>query len=118
MRTVGLMFARFVALAMLLLGAWIFVINSIERGYDEPWVFLWVVFSGLVGAVGGTLYLLSIDGPERLRTRSWRMWGWGGMMASALLPHSFSFIVIPLVIALVPTLFTFGTQTETPITSS
>ena len=118
LRRLGMLLARFVALVVVLLGAWIFLINLGERGYDEPWILAWVLFSGLAGAVGGVLYLLSIDGPERFRTRSWRLWGWGGMMASALLPHSFSFIIIPLVLALLPSLLTSASTGEETVKSS
>lgn len=118
LRRLGLLFARLVALGVLVLGAWIFLINIIQGGYDELWVQAWVVFSGMAGVVGGTLYLLSIDGPQHQRTRSRRLWGWTGMMISAALPHSFSFIIIPSVLALIPSLFFGSSQDEAPITSS
>lgn len=116
MKWLGWTLARLVAAAVALLGAWIFIVNLAERGYDQTWVFVWVLFSGLIGAVGGTVYLLSIDGPERFRTRSWRLWGWAGMLGSALLPHSFTFIVLPAVLALFLTVLS-SNQKEAPVTS-
>lgn len=122
LRRLGWMLARLVALAVLLLGAWIFVTNTavtlLERRYDETWILAWVLMAGLAGAAGGTIYLLSIDGPARFRTRSWRLWGWGAMLASALLPHSFTFIVLPAVLALLPTFFFVSGGQKEAITSS
>jgi hypothetical protein len=116
------MLARLVALAVLLLGAWLLVVNVVvalagER-YDETWILAWVLISGLAGAAGGSIYLLSIDGPARFHTRSWRLWGWGAMFASALLPHSFSFIVLPAVLALLPTVFFVSGVQKEAVTSS
>lgn len=118
LRRFGWMFARLVALAVLLLNAWIFIINMGEQGYDETWVLVWVLASGLVGAAGGLTYLFSIDGPPRFQTRPWRLGGWVGMMAASLLPHSFTFIVVPLVLALIPTLFMSPRSGGEPVTSS
>ena len=117
LRRVGLLFARFVALTVLLLGAWIFFNNLIRGGYDELWVLAWVLLAGLAGVVGGIVYLLSIDGPEHFRRRSWRLWGWTGMMISAALPHSFSLFIILIVLALIPSLFTGRSQDEATVTS-
>lgn len=118
LRRFGWLFARLIALAVLLLNAWIFVINLAEQGYDESWVLIWVLASGLMGAAGGSLYLLSTDGPPRLRSRPWRMAGWAGMMLASALPHSFTYLVIPLVLALIPTLFSIDSSGGEPVTSS
>lgn len=112
-----MLFARFVALTVLLLGAWIFFSNLIRGGYDELWVLAWVLLAGLAGVVGGIVYLLSIDGPEHFRRRSWRLWGWTGMMVSAALPHSFSLFIILIVLALIPSLLTGHSQDEATFTS-
>jgi hypothetical protein len=122
LRRLGWMLARLVALAVLLLSAWIFVANVastlVEQRYDETWILAWVLMAGLAGAAGGAIYLLSIDGPARFHTRSWRLWSWGAMLASALLPHSFTFVVFPAVLALLPTIsFLNGDQKEA-VTSS
>jgi hypothetical protein len=114
---IGWSLARFIALAVMLLGAWIFVINLANRGYDETWVLAWVLFSGVAGLLGGIAYLLSIDGPSRMRTRSWRVLGWLGLLASATLPHSFTLVVLPAVLLLFPTLF-FGYDRRPTLTSS
>lgn len=122
LRRLGWMLARLVALAVLLLGAWIFVANVastlVEQRYDETWILAWVLMAGLAGAAGGGIYLLSIDGASRFHTRSWRLWGWGAMLASALLPHSFTFVVLPAVIALLPTIFFVSGGQKEPVTSS
>jgi len=110
--------ARFIALTVMLLGAWIFVINLGDRGYDETWALAWVLFSGVAGLLGGMAYLLSIDGPSRMRTRSWRVLGWIGLLASATLPHSFTFVVLPAVLLLLPTLSTGFHEPIDAVTSS
>jgi hypothetical protein len=103
-RRMGLTFARFVALSATILGVWIFVVNSIEHHYDS-WIGLWVILSGLAGAIGGPLFLVSIDGPGRWRSRRARTTGWVLMLASALLPHSLTILILPLVLALAPSVF-------------
>jgi hypothetical protein len=110
--------ARLVAIAVTLLGAWILIVNLAERGYEESWVLAWVLFSGATGVLGGIAYLLSIDGPERMRTRSWRVWGWLGLLASATLPHSFTLVVLPAVLLLFPTLSTGFHEPIDAVTSS
>lgn len=112
------MFARLVALAALVLNAWIFIINMGEQGYSQAWVLVWVLASGLVGAAGALVYLFSLDGPPRFQTRPWRLGGWVGMMAASLLPHSFTFIVLPLVLALIPSLFISEQSEQEPVTTS
>jgi hypothetical protein len=114
---IGWSLARFVALAVMLLGAWILIVNLAVRGGVEPWVQVWVVFSGAAGLLGGVAYLFSLDGSERFSRRSWRVAGWLGLLASALLPHSFSFLVLPAVLFLLPTLF-FGYDRRPAVTSS
>lgn len=118
LRRFGWTFARLVAIAVLALNTWIFIINIGERGYGQTWVLVWVLASGLVGAASGLTYLFSIDGPPRFQARPWRLGGWVGMMAASLLPHTFTFIVAPLVLALIPTVFMSPTAGEEPITSS
>ena len=72
----------------------------------------------LAGLLGGIAYLLSIDGPERMRTRSWRVWGWLGLLASATLPHSFTLVVLPAVLLLIPTLTIRFHEPRDAVTSS
>ena len=83
----GWTLARMVGLVFALLGAWVFTLNLMERSYDG-WVFVWVVLAGLSGAVGGVLFLLSVDGAQRFRTARMRLFGWVGMLVLALLPSS------------------------------
>lgn len=112
------MFARFVAFSVAILGAWIFAINAIEREGDF-WILAWVLLSGLAGAVGGVLYLLSIDGPLSFRTKTRRVVGWLAMLVSVLLPTNLTLMLIPMVLALLPSLFVSvpTPQGEEPITS-
>ncbi|MGH3650798.1 MAG: hypothetical protein ACRDU9_08830 [Acidimicrobiia bacterium] len=117
LRWMGWMFARFVAVSVGILHAWMFVINLVELSY-EGWTLAWIIFSGLVGAVGGVAYLLTLDGPARFRTRRLRVWGWVGMLAAVMLPTSLTLMLVPLVLALVPTLFMRPAPREDAVTSS
>lgn len=113
------MYARFVAISVAILGAWIFVINLFELD-GEFWILSWVLLSGLAGAAGGVLYLLSMDGPERFRTRSRRFIGWLAMLVSVMLPTSLTLMLVPLVLLLIPSLFAMRPQdgeAEEPVTS-
>jgi hypothetical protein len=103
-RRLGQTFARFVGLVMTILGVWVFAINLIEDSYTGG-TLRWILASGGLGAVGGVLYLLSFDGPDWVRTRWIRVSGWIGMLALAVLPWSFTFLVLPMFALTVPTLF-------------
>jgi len=89
---------------MTILGFWVFAINTIEDSYADG-TLRWILVSGALGAVGGVLYLLSFDGPGQFRTRWIRVSGWIGMLALAVLPWSFTFLVFPMFALTVPTLF-------------
>lgn len=117
----GWMFARFVAVSVVVLSAWMLLINLVDVEY-EGWVLVWILASGLVGAASGILYLLSVDGPVRFRTPRYRLWGWGGMLAAVLLPTSLTLMLVPMVLVLIPTLFKLSgggdEDTEEAITSA
>lgn len=100
----GQTYARFVGLVMTILGVWVFAINVIEDSYSGG-TLRWILASGALGAVGGVLYLLSFDGPDPLRTRWVRVSGWIGMLVLAVLPWSFTFLVLPMFALTIPTLF-------------
>jgi hypothetical protein len=118
LRWMAKMFARFVAVSVLLVSGWMFVVNLSDRGWD-PWILAWILGSGLIGALGGVLYLLSLDGPERFQTRLHRTVGWVGMLLAVLLPTSLTFMLVPLVLVLIPSLFTLRrAEDEEPVTSS
>lgn len=103
-RWMGWMFARFVGVSVTLISGWMLVINLVDRGYTG-WVMTWILGSGLVGALGGVVYLLSLDGVERMRTRAWRIGGWVAMLAAVVIPTSLTFMLVPLVLVLFPSLF-------------
>jgi hypothetical protein len=104
LRWMGWMFTRFVAVSVMLVSGWIFVGNLTGRRF-EGWVQVWVLAAGLVGAVGGVAYLMSLDGVERFRTRRWRIGGWAAMLAAVTLPTSLTFMLVPLVLLVTPSLF-------------
>ena len=122
LRWMGWMFARFVAISVAIMGAWMFIANVADVSY-EGWVLVWILLSGVAGATGGSVYLLSVDGPPRFRSKRLRTWGWAGMLAAALLPTSLTLMLVPLVLVIVPTLFKQTTesaeaQSEGTVTSS
>ena len=118
LRWMGRTFVRFVAVSVTILGAWMFVLNLGASGW-VPVTYVWILASGAAGAVGGVLFLLSIDGPPRFRTKRTRILGWGLMLASVLLPTSLTFMLVPLVLLLIPTLFKVPSEDvgEEPVTS-
>lgn len=104
LRWMGLTFARFVGLAVMILGAWIFILNLVDKGWSDL-VLVWILASGLVGAVSGLGFLLSFDGPARFRNRWVRVISWAGMLASVALPTSLTFMLVPMVVLVLPTMF-------------
>ena len=104
----GLTFARFVAFVVMVLGAWVAVANGAQAIRGTPgytgWVLLLVLFTGLAGAAGGLLYLASFDGPRRFRTERHRLYGWVGMLISAMLPTSLTLMLVPMVAIVFPRL--------------
>ena len=112
---IGLTFARFAGLVMLMSGVWIFAGNirlvGGEYGYG-PWVLPWILGTGVAGAVGGLFYLLSIDGPKRFRTKRTRRWSWLGMMLGALVPSLVAPFLVVIVLLTSPTLFLLDTSQE------
>ena len=99
----GTTFARFVGLVVMILGGWTFVANAVDRDF-EGWVLAWVLVSGLLGAVGGAIYLLSWDGPERFRNQRTRLWGWAFMVAASMLPTALTLMIFPMVMIVCPLL--------------
>jgi hypothetical protein len=90
-----------VGLGFSLLGTWVLVINLIERRYEGA-TLAWILASGLAGGVGGGLFLLSIDGPPKFRSRPVRLTGWVGMLLLAAMPTSVSFLLLLLVVLTIP----------------
>ncbi|HJQ76945.1 MAG TPA: hypothetical protein VJ948_06750 [Acidimicrobiia bacterium] len=107
LRWMGWMFARFVAVSVTLVSGWMFLVNLAEINHPsyQAWVLTWILASGLVGALGGVAYLMSVDGTGRFHTRAWRFGGWVAMLVAVMLPTSLSFMLIPLTLALIPSLF-------------
>lgn len=106
----GRTFAKFVGLVVMILGAWVVIINIGEAfgstGGYQGWILLWIFGSGLAGAVGGLFYLVSFDGPQRFRTTRTRLLSWLGMLGGALIPSMILPMLVVLVLAVSPTLFT------------
>ena len=95
-------FARLTGLVVLLYGAWMVTINLFEtvtgsNTYEPRWMLLVVLGFGVSGVIGGTLFLLSIDGPSRFRTPMIRAIGWVGMFICAALPTSLFYILLIMV---------------------
>lgn len=110
------MFAKFVAIAVTLVNAWLFVVNIARISYDG-WVLVWILASGLAGVIGGVVYLLSTDGPERFATRSYRISGWVAMLAATVLPTSLNIFLMPMVLLLIPTLLGLPKRSDQAVTS-
>ena len=104
LKWMGLTFARFVGLAVTILGGWM-VLGQAAQGGPVGSVVILIVALGVIGVAGGLTYLFSFDGPARFRTRWVRVLGWLGMLASVLLPASLSVMLVPLVLLVSPTLF-------------
>ena len=96
----GPVFGRLVALAVVALAAWVLVRNATEPNY-EGWVLAFIVLTSFSGLVGGGLFLLTIDGPPRFRTPSWRMWGWWLILISVIYT-TVNVIAIPFVAVAFP----------------
>jgi hypothetical protein len=78
----------------------------------------WIFGAGLAGAIGGVLFLLGIDGPERLRNRRIRLIGWVLMMALALLPSALSLVMFPMLLLTIPALVRDPVPVAPPTPSS
>lgn len=98
-----ILLGRFVGLAIAGLGIWIFGSNAMGDGPAQvPTV---VLTLAAVGAVGGILYLASLEDHGPLRSRWMRIVGWAGMLALAVLPWSFWMYTLPFVLLVLPTIF-------------
>lgn len=104
LRWMGLTLARFVGLAVTILGGWVIAVNLASGGYPGATLALIVTF-GVFGVAGGLAYLFSFDGPARFRARWVRVIGWLGMLVSVLLPSMLTMMLVPLVLLVSPTLF-------------
>ena len=117
LRWMGRMYARFVAVSIVILSAWMFAINLGDRGWDS-WVQAWILASGLIGTAGGVVYILSLDGAEVFRTKRFRIFGWTGMLLAVLLPTALTFMLVPMVLLLVPSLFRVDAPQDGTVTSA
>ena len=102
-RQVAATYARLIGIIAALFGGWL-VVNGVQHGlgentYDPPSVLNMVIGFGLVGLIGSIAFLLTWDGPDRFHTKGLRVVGWLGMVAGSLLPWSFTFIMLPLVVS-------------------
>ncbi len=100
LRRIGLIFARFVGLAVALYGLWLMGVNIWElltgADYYSGLIVALILASGALSAAGGIVYLLSLDGPLRWRQRRVRMLGVMSMITGTLLPTSISFFLFPM----------------------
>ena len=103
MRLFAQTFYRLLGLMFAMLGSWILYHNLAEIRYSGL-ILLWILSAGFFGVVGGLLFLLSFDGPVRLRTSRLRFAGWLGIMFLALLPQSLQLATLPLTLLLIPAL--------------
>jgi multisubunit Na+/H+ antiporter MnhB subunit len=101
MRKLAQTFYRLIGLAFTMLGMWVLFVNLVEDR-DPGWILVWILSAGFIGALGGILFLLSFDGPERFRSRQVRFLGWLGMLFLGVLPWSFQFVMLPLVLLVLP----------------
>lgn len=94
-------YGRFVGIAVLLYGGWIFAGNAvvylISDTQDSPAVVLGILAVGLLGFCSALSFLLTFDGPNRWRNTKRRAAAWVGMFVSSLLPASLIVIVLPMV---------------------
>jgi hypothetical protein len=116
LRWMGRAFARFVAVIVMILGAFNVVSTSVGLVGSEiegPFLLLVLFFAtNVAGALGGLGYLLSFDGPRNLRTRRMRLFGWGGMLLYSLLPTSLTLMILPMVLVVTPLLPWFRVDEE------
>lgn len=105
-------FGRFVGLTLALYGYWILLVNTTgaigmfgQAQYHPWWILPIVLFAGAAAAAGGTLFLLSLDGPSRFRTKRIRSWAVVLMLTGGLLPTSLTVFVVPLTLLILPSLF-------------
>lgn len=113
-------FARFVAVIVMILGAFNVVstvVGLFNSEIEGPFLLL-VLFltTNVSGAVGGLAYLLSFDGPKYMRTQRMRLYGWGGMLIYSLLPTPLTLMILPMVVVVIPIFPWFRAQEE-PATS-
>jgi hypothetical protein len=96
------LYGRFVGIAVLLYGGWIFAGNGAVYIYsdtqDSPAIVLGILAVGLLGFFSALGFLLTFDGPNRWRSTKRRAATWVGMFLASLLPASLIIIVLPLVV--------------------
>ena len=96
------LYGRFVGVAVLLYGGWIFAGNAViylsSDTQDSPVVVLAILASGLIGFLSALGFLLTFDGPNRWRNTTRRAATWVGMFLCSLLPSTLIIIVLPVVV--------------------
>jgi hypothetical protein len=96
------LYGRFVGIAVLLYGGWIFAGNAVVYIYsdtqDSPAIVLEILAVGLLGFFSALGFLLTFDGPNSWRSTKRRAATWVGMFLTSLLPASLIIIVLPLVV--------------------
>lgn len=94
-----------VGLMFVLLGVGVVGVNLID--HDDMWgpTFALVLGAGALALIGGVTYLVGIDGGPGFRSRGVRAVGWTLMLLPALLPSTWSIVLIPILLLALPTLF-------------
>jgi hypothetical protein len=94
-----------VGTAVLIYSGFLLVINLAEliagSNAYEGFILAWILASGVVGIIGSLAFLASLDGPDRTRTKSYRLGGWLLMLAAVSLPSSVTFLLLPLTLVAV-----------------
>lgn len=106
----GRMLARFVGVILVLYGLLLTVANLVELiqgvDYTGPWWLVpWILGTGVAAIAGGTLFILTFDGPDRFATRGWRGLAIVLMFMAAILPSNLAPIVAVLGVLMLPSLF-------------
>lgn len=106
----GRMLARFVGVVLVLYGLLLTVANVVEiiQGVDYTgpwWLVPWIIGTGVAAVLGGTLFILTFDGPDRFATRRWRGLALALMFLAAILPTNLTGAVAVLVVLMLPSLY-------------
>lgn len=105
----GRMSARFAGLIFILYGGLLFIGNLFGLiGGDLPapwWAIAWVLSSGLLALAGGTIYILTFDGPPAWHTKPRRSAAVISMVLSSFVPSTVGAIVFVFAVLAAPSIW-------------